>query len=477
MVAEATRQLIPEHGANVLLTGVTGFVGRYLLYQLCEADFINEIFVLIRPKHGQDPEDRFKEVLNDELFDAARKQGVEFDNITVITGDVKQPKLGMSEDDIEMLSDKLDMVVHNAATLSFACTLQQGMRSNTTCSWELYNMCKDEFERHPAFIMISTIATNSHLDIVPEEITPFSAPAEMVYNYIKHIPREREAEQFEFLKEGRLDGYGFSKGLLERMIYEDVEASGGAVPVYFVRPGGIISAARGPLPGWIHNTCFYGQLAYFIYQGKLPCFLADKNLDLNMAPVDYVGNLTMCCALEALEKREAEDFSVQVVNGSKILLHGINFDALFDAAAENWKKLEMTVPKLAPEGEYHWAPLKQPFYFQSIWIFELLYTIFVHWPLALYCMWLGEDSPTAKKYTKLVNYIYKYVLVLTPYLTKPISLENKYCEKLEQKYGHKYDLDADLVDRPRFLYNFLEGVGVHIVPFMQKQTKKIMKKK
>merc|ERR1719229_736906 len=112
------------------------------------------------------------------------------------------------------------------------------------------------------------------------------------------------------------------------MITEDINENGNSVPVYFIRPGGIISAWGGPLPAWIHTTCFYGTLGYYIYSNKIPFFIADGDKDINMAPVDLISNLTMACAMEAIEKKENGTSDVQVVNCSKTCVKGCTFNEI-----------------------------------------------------------------------------------------------------------------------------------------------------
>jgi len=467
---------------NVFLTGVTGFVGRYLLYQLCEANWVDEIYVLIRPKRGKTPEDRMSELLKDILFQEAQKQGVTFDKIRLIAGDILQPRLGMSENDITLLSNRVSLVIHNAAALSFAQPILTGLEFNSKPAWDLYKMCSREFELKPAFVLISSTSTNSHLDVVPEKVTPFSAPAEHIYNFISSIPKERSDEQAEWLREGRLDNYAFSKAIIERMIYEDIEKTGGSMPVHMVRPGGIISSFGGPLKGWMHETCFYGQLAYFVYKGKIPFFLAKRDNDINMAPVDLVGNLTMACCLECLEKRKQQDYSVQLVNGSSIMLKDMTFDRIIRVSQENYPEYQKfaraSYAQIYKEDGSHIAQdptPKHPFYLQTKWVLELLFALVVFFPMWLFRLYEGETK-RFKSAQKLTNFLYKYVLVLSPYLTRKIDIEHGHCEVLQTKYGDKYPLDASKIDSDEFSYYFIKGVSEHILPRMEVRTKRVMAK-
>jgi len=394
-----------------------------------------------------------------------------------------QPRLGMSQESITLLSNRVSLVIHNAAALSFAQPILEGIEFNSKPAWTLYNMCSREFELRPAFVLISSTSTNSHLDMVPEKITPFSCPAEYLYNFIRTIPKERSTQKAEWLREGRLDNYAFSKALIERMILEDVESSqGGSIPVHIVRPGGIISALGGPVKGWMHETCFYGQLAYFIYKGKIPFFLAKRDNDINMAPVDLVGNLTMACCLECLEKRRRRDFSVQLVNGSSIMLEGMTFDRLVKTSRDHFEeyrgfaKASYAELYKADASEIANDPKpKHPFYLETRWLVEFLFSAFVFFPLYLFSLYEGETKRLSSA-RKLTNFLYKYVLVLSPYLTRKIDIEHGHCGVLQEKYGKQYPLDASQIDSDEFSYHFIKGVSQHIVPRMEVRTKRVLNK-
>lgn len=58
---------IPEYyeGKNVLLTGATGFLGKVLLEKLLRScPKVNLVYVLVRQKAGQTPQERVEEVIS-----------------------------------------------------------------------------------------------------------------------------------------------------------------------------------------------------------------------------------------------------------------------------------------------------------------------------------------------------------------------------------------------------------------------------
>jgi len=467
---------------NVFLTGVTGFVGRYLLYQLCEADWVAEVYVLIRPKGSKSAQDRYNEMLDDVILQDAMKMGVNFNSVRVIPGDLVQPLLGMSESDIALLSKRVGLVIHNGAALSFAASLSTAIRFNTKPSWILYNMCK-EFELKPAFVYMGSMSSNTHVAMkdqsveIPEKVLPFSAPAETIFNFIDAIPKERCSQQEEWLLEGRMDTYAFSKALIEALIAEDIEKNGGQFPVHLLRPSGIAQADGGPHPAWIHDTCFFGQLCYFVYKKKVPVLLGDRYLDFNMAPVDIVGNLTMCCSLEALEKRQNRDFSCQVVNGSSIIVKGMTADVMFSVAQERWKELEKltrdSYERLynRPSTEFKNPGVpKVPWYTKQKWFVDILFSIFMFFPLWVWGLFAGESKMYIKA-KKQANYIFKYVGAVSPYMMNNVEIEHGHCGPLQEKYGKRYNIDASGVDVREYCFKLFAGMSEFVTPILEEKER------
>lgn len=96
----------------VLLTGVTGQLGRYLLKDLTRAGV--RLAVLVRAGGDLTPTVRVWQLLRDW---AAR--GVELESPVVLTGDVNLPGLGLGAAALDWAKENCRAVVHNAASLDF----------------------------------------------------------------------------------------------------------------------------------------------------------------------------------------------------------------------------------------------------------------------------------------------------------------------------------------------------------------------
>ncbi|ATY64651.1 Beta-ketoacyl synthase [Cordyceps militaris] len=94
---------------TVILTGVSGFIGRHLLQRLIEDKNVSAIHCVA--------------VRNIEMDSPSRQKMkaliASTDKVQLHPGDLSEPRLGLSEAEFETLSKKVDMIVHSGANRSF----------------------------------------------------------------------------------------------------------------------------------------------------------------------------------------------------------------------------------------------------------------------------------------------------------------------------------------------------------------------
>ena len=112
---------------QILLTGITGFVGKVLIEKFFyDMPDIKRIYLLIRPKRGTKAMDRVrKDIFSSQCFDRIReKYGSDFDQkvigkIVPIEGDMTKPGLALKPEDKELLVNNLDIIINCAASVDF----------------------------------------------------------------------------------------------------------------------------------------------------------------------------------------------------------------------------------------------------------------------------------------------------------------------------------------------------------------------
>ncbi len=99
---------------QIFITGASGFIGSHLAEKLAEKES-NAINLLIRPFNGVTAGERWKRIADWlELSDKTRKR------ISVFSGDLDSPDLGLSCDDARFLKTQTDEIIHTAASTSFS---------------------------------------------------------------------------------------------------------------------------------------------------------------------------------------------------------------------------------------------------------------------------------------------------------------------------------------------------------------------
>lgn len=113
----------------VLLTGATGFLGSHILRELLKRKL--HVICLVRS------EQKLKEVLKYYF-----PQEYEYFRYKVKIGDITSPSLGLSAEDYETLTHKVDMVIHTAANVSHAGHYEEFERTNVIGTQNVVDFCK-----------------------------------------------------------------------------------------------------------------------------------------------------------------------------------------------------------------------------------------------------------------------------------------------------------------------------------------------
>ena len=117
---------------RILLTGCTGFVGKFVLLELLvRAKKDDKIICLLRGKKGQTAQQRWTQIKEDSLF-----TGIEFNNTEIVEGDLN------SLDDLQWANEKEpDVLVHSAANVKTLDPYPDLYRDNVIGVQKICQMC------------------------------------------------------------------------------------------------------------------------------------------------------------------------------------------------------------------------------------------------------------------------------------------------------------------------------------------------
>lgn len=114
----------------VLLTGATGFLGSHILRELLTRDL--NVVCLVRN------EERLRNTLK--RYFPAEYKTFEY---KVVRGDIEQPHFGLPDKEYQILTSKIDMVIHTAANVHHAGHYEDFERTNVFGTQNVINFCLD----------------------------------------------------------------------------------------------------------------------------------------------------------------------------------------------------------------------------------------------------------------------------------------------------------------------------------------------
>ncbi len=268
-----------------------------------------------------------REVFGSNVFDRLRAAlGPAFEvrcqeQVSVVTGNLTQPNLGLSDESYESLADRLTIVVNSAATVTFDERLDSAIALNILGARRLLELAKRAGDI--PFMQVSTAYVGGvQTGDIPETLIP---PGHTVASYLAMQRGESSGGEAPFdlnaslaelessasrvqsecaneptecrrrlidlgmeyaQKHGWNDTYTLTKWMAEQFLARDR----GDVPLVLFRPAIIEGSYDEPAPGWIDGLRMADPLILAFGRGKLKEFPADGNVNLDLIPVDFVAN-------------------------------------------------------------------------------------------------------------------------------------------------------------------------------------------
>ena len=348
---------------NILLIGVTGFIGKVWLVDLLEnIPDIGKITLLIRRNRTTAALRRFEKIVEESpTFDTLQarhgRQLAAFlqEKIEIVEGDVSQPGLGLDESTQARLAKSLDLIVNSAGLTDFNPDLRDALSSNVDPAIYLLDFLRKS--HHAGLMHLSTCYVVGMRDgRVTEELQENYNPArdpgfdsereiESLRETVRRI--EARAESAELSKPLRRQALGRGgddsivpaselEGVLKRnrarwarnrlvrvgmrrarhlgwpntytftkSLGESILARHGRdLPIAIVRPSIVESSERSPFPGWNEGINTSGPLSYLLGTNfrQLP---TNARKCLDVIPVDMVCRGMTLIAAAVVSRRHA----------------------------------------------------------------------------------------------------------------------------------------------------------------------------
>jgi long-chain acyl-CoA synthetase len=237
---------------TLLLTGGTGFLGMELIARMLEQDEGPDIVVAVRARDEQDVDARLATLLA-QLFETVPPSA---ERLSGVRADLTTSGLGMAAKDRRALGERVDRVIHCAASITFDLPLQEAREINVAGTRRVLDLAR-ELPALERFVHVSTAYVSGRTPGVFSEIHAGGSGFRNTYERTK-----MEAEQ--------------------------TVADADDIPSVVVRPSIVVGESDS---GWTSAfNVLYWPLQAFA-RGLLDTVPADPAGIVDMVPVDYVAEV------------------------------------------------------------------------------------------------------------------------------------------------------------------------------------------
>lgn len=314
-------------GKHVLVTGVTGFLGKVWLAMMLDlVPEVRKFTVVARGQKGQNAEERFRRIVEcSPAFRTLRERlGPGFraliaDKVEVLDAALTRPLCGLSRDEAKRIMADVDVVVHFAGLVDFEPDPRQSIDANILGAKNVADLAALSPSRRYVHCSTCFVAGMKSAEI-PETITPGLSPNGTRFDPETEL-RELEAELEPLhTRAARIDHamarakrlgwpniYTYTKGLSEHMAESRTD-----LVQTTVRPAIVECARSYPFPGWNEGVNTSAPIVWLL-STTFRRFPARPTTRFDVVPVDTVAR-AVTLATAAVLRGEAKPV-YQVASG------------------------------------------------------------------------------------------------------------------------------------------------------------------
>lgn len=316
------------NGKTIFMTGASGFVGRFLIYKLLKDVNINKVILCLRGKRGKSVEDRFREFKRLELFSFLPSPDL-LHKLVPVEGDVTQPDLGLSPQDLEMIVNEVNIVYHSAATIRFTEPLKSATLLHVTGTSYVVDVCH-KIKNFEILLHVSSVAAwtinERQVEGVPEsDMDPETFSQQMRKASVEDASR-MEQQLIGSHSEGKwLNTYALTKSLAELVV-----ARSSLSKVVIVRPPFLASPIAEPQIGWFDEPQSGAGLTALFSFGVIRVGYLNFDQVAEFIPIDVCinGMIRATWFHQEVSNRRVDVYNISSINSQSITTRQLLTEAI-----------------------------------------------------------------------------------------------------------------------------------------------------
>ncbi|XP_030759584.1 fatty acyl-CoA reductase wat-like [Sitophilus oryzae] len=445
-------------GANVFITGSTGFLGKILVEKLLRScPTLSTMYLLVRSKKGKSMEERIDEMFDDVIFQKMKEECPKYRHKVVgVGGDCTLSGIGLSIQDRRLLVDEVNIVFHVAATVRFDEKIKTAVAINIRAPRDLLRLSR-EMPNLKCFMHTSTIFGNCMQSVIEEKVYPPAIDSHKLILMTECAPEKILEEITPKLIEPYPNTYTFTKQVAEDLVKKEGEN----LPVAIFRPAIVVSTYKEPFPAWINNM--YGPTGVCAGSGVglIRALHCDAKCNANLVPVDMCVNSLIAAAWEtALSHKQA------IKDGQQYEIPVYNYES-FSSQPITWGKymqLTENYGLIYPSIKAIWYYSLTLYKYYPIYLFV---TFFLHTIPALFAdvglFCIGRKPRMVAAYKK----IHKYSKVISYFAVREWKIKSNRVENLVNSMSDRdqeiFFSDLKKLNWQEYFVYYVRGIRVFLI--------------
>lgn len=262
---------------TVFLTGATGFLGAYLIKDILERTS-RSVQLIAHVRSAKEPSAAFARLQRSlEGYGLWRSEWE--GRLSCVVGDLMQPQLGIDAPSWKMLTETVDVVIHNGATVHWVKRYQDMMSANVISTVDAMRLCNEGKPKTFTFVSSTSVLDTDHYVKLSEQQVGTGQSA------------LSEDDDMMGSRSGLGTGYGQTKWVSEQLVRE---AGRRGLRGSVVRPGYILGDSES-------GVCNTDDFLIRMLKGCIQLSVRPKIVNtVNSVPVNHVARVVVASALNPL---------------------------------------------------------------------------------------------------------------------------------------------------------------------------------